>query len=188
MADQRDIIEVLTHDHREVEQMFGEYEALPATGSDDQRKDLVDQMIIELVRHSVAEEQYLYPTVREKVAGGGPLADRELQEHAEAEKTMNSLDKLGPGDAEFDQTVGKLMTEIKSHVAEEEGELFPQLRQACTPQELIDLGSKVEAAKKVAPTRPHPAAPDTPPFNKVAGPGAALVDRVRDFVTGRGQS
>lgn len=41
-------------------------------------------------------------------------------------------------------------------------------------------------AKKPAPTRPHPAAPDKPPANKLLGPGAGLVDRARDMLTGRG--
>jgi hypothetical protein len=42
-------------------------------------------------------------------------------------------------------------------------------------------------AKKMAPTRPHPAAPDTPPANKLLAPGAGLVDRLRDALTGRGK-
>jgi hypothetical protein len=39
--------------------------------------------------------------------------------------------------------------------------------------------------KKMAPTRPHPSAPDKPPANKILGPGAGLVDRLRDTLTGR---
>ncbi|MDX2708433.1 hemerythrin domain-containing protein, partial [Streptomyces sp. PA03-6a] len=33
-----------------------------------------------------------------------------------------------------------------------------------------------------------PAAPHTPPANKLLAPGAGLVDRARDFVSGRGRS
>jgi hypothetical protein len=40
-------------------------------------------------------------------------------------------------------------------------------------------------AKTTAPTRPHPAAPDTPPWNTVLAPGAGLVDRIRDAVSRR---
>jgi hypothetical protein len=39
----------------------------------------------------------------------------------------------------------------------------------------------------MAPTHPHAAAPDKPPFNVMLGPGAALVDRVRDWLSGRRQ-
>lgn len=40
----------------------------------------------------------------------------------------------------------------------------------------------------MAPTRPHPSAPSTPMASKLLAPGAGLVDRARDFVTGRGKS
>jgi hypothetical protein len=49
-----DVIELLEHDHREVEQMFAEFEQ--AT-SKEQKETLRDRIIIELVRHSEAEEQ-----------------------------------------------------------------------------------------------------------------------------------
>lgn len=55
------------------------------------------------------------------------------------------------------------------------------LRQACTPEMPVEPGDKIRRAKAVAPTRPHPSAPDKPPANKLPAPGAGLVDRVRDF-------
>jgi hemerythrin superfamily protein len=188
MADQqRDVIEVLTHDHREVEQMFAKLETLRgATGEADKqrRNDLVDQVTIELVRHSVAEEAEVYPAVKEKVDAG--KAERAKHEHAEAEETMKRLERLDPDDASFDQELATLMREIREHVAEEEGQMFPHMRQVFSQQELVDLGAKVESVKKMAPTRPHPSAPDEPPGDKLLGPVSGLFDRMRDAVTGRG--
>ncbi|WP_246148499.1 hemerythrin domain-containing protein [Nonomuraea turkmeniaca] len=181
------MIEVLVTDHREVEQMFTELEQL-AGGTDDQAKTLAEQVVIELVRHAVAEEEYLYPTVRDHVPDGGPLADQELSEHAEAEQTMKQLERLGPSDADFWPTLARLMQQIRHHIQGEENDLFPRLRQACPPEQLTELGGKVQRAKKMAPTRPHPAAPDTPPANKLLAPGTGLVDRLRDALTGRGRS
>lgn len=54
----RDLIDELVKDHREVEQAFADYER--GGLSDEQRRNLIDHIITELVRHSVAEEQYLY--------------------------------------------------------------------------------------------------------------------------------
>lgn len=68
---QRDVVEVLMHDHREVEGMFTQLES---TTNADQRADLVEQVTIELVRHSVAEEQWLYPAVRDTLPDGDGLA------------------------------------------------------------------------------------------------------------------
>jgi hypothetical protein len=51
-------------------------------------------VIAELVRHSVAEEEYMYPAARKTLEGGDQLADHELEEHAKAEKLMKELDGL----------------------------------------------------------------------------------------------
>lgn len=52
-------------------------------------------------------------------------------------------------------------------------------------QELVQIAGKVEAAKKIAPTRPHPLAPNNQVFHKLVGPGVGLVDRLRDRLTNR---
>lgn len=182
---QRDAVEVLIHDHREVEEMFGKIEGLPPGDSD--RKNLAEQVIIELVRHSVAEEQYLYPATREWIDGGDEIADKETAEHAEAEQLMKEIENREADDPEFDRLIGTLMSEVRHHIEEEEGDLFFRLKTSVSPAQLEELGAKIEQAKKVAPTRPHPTAPDTPPLNKVLGPGTGLVDRARDAISGRGR-
>jgi hemerythrin-like domain-containing protein len=185
--EQRDVIEILTHDHREVEQMFAELTALRGA-SDEQsrsrRKDVAEQVTIELVRHAVAEEAAVYPKVKEKVSEAE--AERAKREHAEAEATMKRLEKLSPEDPGFDAELQTLMTEIREHVAEEENEMFPHMRLIFSQEELVKIGQQVEAVKKMAPTRPHPSAPDQPPGNLVVGPIAGLFDRLRDAVTHRG--
>jgi hemerythrin superfamily protein len=183
MAEKRDMIDVLVHDHREVEAMFTELER-PDVAPQRQR-ELVDQVIIELVRHSVAEEQYLYPTTRHALPGGDDLADREIEEHAAAEEVMKQLDGMDPTDPRFAGLVAQLITDVRGHAAEEESDLFPRLQAACPQEELDELGEKIQRAKKIAPTHPHPSAPDTPPMNKVGGPVLGLVDRVRDALGAR---
>jgi hemerythrin superfamily protein len=184
MAEGENLINVLTKDHREVEAMFTELETEGLSA--DRRAGLRDKVITELVRHSVAEELYLYPTTRTVLPGGDQLADREIEEHAAVERLMKGLEKVEPTDPKFDDLLTRLITDVRGHVGEEETDLFPRLQAACSEQELIELGAKVERAKKLAPTRPHPAAPDTPPLNKVLGPPVGLVDRVRDALSGRG--
>ncbi|MEU5275546.1 hemerythrin domain-containing protein [Streptomyces asoensis] len=180
------VIDELVTDHREVEEYFARIEALPSGAKD--RKLFADQATMELVRHSVAEEAYLYPAVREHVPGGEALADKELEDHTRAERLMKDLEGRKADDPEFDRLVGLLMREIREHVADEEQNLFPRLRAVCPAEALDDLGDKVRKAKKTAPTRPHPAAPDKPPANKMLAPGVGMVDRLRDALTGRGKS
>jgi hemerythrin superfamily protein len=177
------LVDVIIADHREVEEAFGELES--GGGSPQQRRDLADHVIAELVRHSVAEEQYMYPVVREVLPDGDELADEEIEEHSEAEQVMKSLDGVDAEDPRFDELLGQLIADVRHHVEDEEQKLLPRLREACSEEQLRELGDKVTEAKKTAPTRPHPSAPDTPPLNKLLDPGAGLVDRMRDRLTGR---
>ncbi|MFJ9850379.1 hemerythrin domain-containing protein [Streptomyces sp. NPDC101150] len=181
-----DVIEELTTDHREVEEIFEQIAVLPSGHKD--RKRLMDHLTIELVRHSVAEEQYLYPMVRERLPQGGVLADKEIGDHSKVEQMLKKLEGCSADDPQLDQLIMDLKDAVTSHVEDEENNLFPQLRRACSPEELTKLGNKIRMAKKTAPTRPHPSAPATPPVNKLLAPGLGLVDRARDYVTGRGKS
>jgi hemerythrin superfamily protein len=188
MAEQRDVIEVLEHDHREVEQMFSELEALRGASTDEarsRRKDLTDRVTIELVRHSVAEEVLVYPKVEDKVSA--EQAEHAREEHAEAEETMHRLEKLDADDPRFDDELATLMAEIRHHIEDEEGQMFASMRQAINADELRNLGASVEGFKKVAPTRPHPNVPNEPLPRMAAGPAASLFDRMRDLATGRGR-
>ena len=188
MADQqRDVIEVLEHDHREVEQMFAELESLRGATSDEmksRRKAVAEQVTIELVRHSVAEEVIVYPRVEGKV--GTDEVEHAREEHAEAEETLQRLEKLEADDPAFDDEFATLMEEIRHHIADEEGQMFAHMRQVIDADELVTLGARVEAFKKVAPTRPHPSVPNEPLPRMAAGPAASLFDRMRDLATGRG--
>jgi hemerythrin-like domain-containing protein len=185
--EQRDVIEILEHDHREVEQMFSELEGLRGASTDDaksRRKDLTDRVTIELVRHSVAEEVLVYPMVEDKVSA--EEAEHARREHAEAEETLHRLEKLDADDPAFDDELGTLMEEIRHHIEDEEGEMFAHMRQVIDADELRKLGVRVESFKKVAPTRPHPNVPNEPLARIAAGPAASLFDRMRDLATGRG--
>ncbi|MFC9501641.1 hemerythrin domain-containing protein [Streptomyces sp. NPDC056982] len=173
----------LAVDHREVDELFIRIEAQPAR--DTRRRELVDELTVELVRHSVAEDQYLYPAVREHVDDSAALADKELEDHAEAERLLKDLEGRDGDDDQFDTLLAKLKSEVTEHIRDEEARLFPLLAAACTPQELEELGDELRKAKKAAPTRPHPSVPTTPPGNKILGPGVGLVDRARDLLTGR---
>ena len=188
MADQqRDVIEILEHDHREVEEMLAELESLRGASTDEakaRRKVVADQVTIELVRHSVAEEVLVYPKVEAKVSA--EQAEHARKEHAEAEETLQRLEKLDADDPAFDDELARLIEEIRHHIADEEGEMFAQMRRDIDADELRKLGARVEAFKKVAPTRPHPNVPNEPLPRMAAGPAASLFDRMRDLATGRG--
>ena len=184
----QDVIEVLTHDHREVEQMFQQLEGLRGQTDDaskQRRKELVDQVIIELVRHSVAEETEVYPQVQAKVSA--EEAERAKHEHGEAEETMKALDGMDPDDPRFEVQLETLMREIREHVAEEEGEMFPHMRTVVQRAGAPRPGREGAAGQEDRPDRPAPSVPNERGPRLAAGPVAGLFDRARDAVTGRGR-
>ena len=134
-------------------------------------KDLTDQVTIELVKHSVAEEAEVYPRVQDRVSGAE--AEHARHEHAEAEETMKRLERLEPTDARFVVELQTLIREVREHVAEEEGEMFPHMRTVFSEQELLDLAEKVQRVKKIAPTHPHPAVPNEQMTNRPSRVNAA---------------
>lgn len=76
----------------------------------------------------------------------------------------------------------------RDHVQDEESEQFPsfqasKLREAIPCDQMLALADGVRAAKKAAPTRPHPSAPNSELFHKSVGPGVGLIDRLRDKLT-----
>jgi hemerythrin superfamily protein len=177
------LTDVIITDHREVEEMFRQLEG--GVPEPQERRALVDKVIIELVRHSVAEEQFLYPAARRMLPDGEETVERELNDHATAERTMSRLHGMDPTDPEFEPLLRELMDEIRHHVHDEESMLLPRLSTAAGLEETERLGGMIAAAKKVAPTRPHPDAPDTPPGN-IMNSFTGLVDRMRDAFSGRG--
>jgi hemerythrin-like domain-containing protein len=182
MNDAQDMVSVLVHDHEEVKDMFQQIEN---AADGETRRTVADQVTAELVRHSVVEEMYLYPAAREQLSNGDQMADQEIEEHAEAEQLLKRWEKLDGDDPEFLTVFREVRQSVLEHIEEEEGQLFPAMQSSMSRDEMIEVGQKMQKAKALAPTRPHPSSPDKPPLNKLLGPGVGIVDRVRDKMSGR---
>jgi hemerythrin superfamily protein len=173
-----DAITLLKRDHKTVEGLFRRFEKAGDRATKTKR-NVVDQIIEELAVHAAIEEQVFYPAVRDASEELNDTVLESLEEHHVVKWTLSELDGMDPEHERFDAKVTVLIESVRHHVKEEEGELFPKVREAMSRKELSDLGEALEKAKKVAPIRPHPRAPDTPPGNLIAGTGAALIDRAR---------
>jgi hemerythrin superfamily protein len=147
--------DMITELTKDHEEVKEAFQKLLDSAPSQERQHTLQHVITELVRHSVAEEMHLYPLTRKVLEDGDQLADHEIQEHAEVEQLLKDLEQMDQDDAQFE----------------------PRLRQL--------VQSTLHRAKKMAPTRPHPSSPDTPPGNVVLGPLVGLVDRVRDAASGR---
>jgi len=184
-----DAIALLEHDHREVEMLFRQFEKLTERAHKSKEK-IVLKVIRELAIHAAIEEMLFYPAVRTAGLKSGNRAGKKaaetvlesLEEHHVVKWTLSELEKMSGEDERYDAKFKVLAESVRHHVEEEQDELFPTVRRLLGKEMLEELGKRMEKAKKLAPTRPHPRAPDTPPGNLVAGTMAAMMDKGKDLV------
>jgi hemerythrin superfamily protein len=173
-----DAVALLKNDHRMMEGLFKKFEA---TRDARAKGRIRDDIVKELSIHASIEEELLYPAADKRARQKG-LVLESLEEHHLVKVLLAEIDGMNPEDDRFEAKVHVLMENVMHHAKEEEKELLPKVRQVLSRSELIELGEQMEQAKKRAPTRPHPKAPDTPPGIQVAGPVAAVMDSVKDVV------
>jgi hemerythrin superfamily protein len=169
-----DLIDLLLEDHKAAEALLAK---VGQTGED--QSALFDELVHDLVGHEVAEEEIVYPAVRSLPEGDAVAAPR-IVEQQKAEELLTKMEGMDRSSAEFADSLAHLRDEATAHAKAEEAEVFPLLRQNLTEDRLLHLGQAYKMAKAVAPTHPHPHAPNTPPGNIAAGSIAAVADRVRD--------
>lgn len=127
-----DALGLLKRDHRLVDELFNEFQQAAQ-----QQLDPLARRICKLVRiHAQIEEELFYPAARRAVADAG-LIDEAEREHAEAKGTITLVESMTSDDPKFKSAVAELAQEIREHVAEEEGKLFPQLQGKL---DLVSLG------------------------------------------------
>ncbi|HEY8300795.1 MAG TPA: hemerythrin domain-containing protein [Jatrophihabitans sp.] len=180
-----DVVDVLTNDHREVLELI---DTIEASAHADERRNIADTVIAEIVRHSIAEEMYVYPAMRDNLPDGQERVDHDVEEHQELEETLKKLEGVAGDDPDFAALVAETRSQLEHHASDEENEQFPLLREHLSSEQLEDLATKVELAKQIAPTRPHPAAPHAELFHKAFGPGVGLIDKLRDAISGRAEN
>jgi hemerythrin-like domain-containing protein len=173
-----DAIAFLKSEHREVNALFKSFERAGERAHRTKRK-LVDQMIEALSQHASIEEQVFYPALRAAIPSADDDVLEALEEHHVAKWLLSELDGMDPTAERFTAKVTVLIESVRHHVDEEEHTLFPEVREEMTKKTLLELGDLLRTAKRLAPSYPHPRAPDEPPGNLVAGPVAAALDKVR---------
>lgn len=147
MADTKtpDAIALLKQDHREVEDLFAQFEK--ATG-DGRKQKLAEQICLELSVHAKIEEEIFYPACEGKV--DEDLLKESYVEHDGAKVLITEIIAGGPqADDFYDAKVKVLQEEIEHHVQEEEKRLeglFAQARKA--ELDMDALGQQLAARKQ----------------------------------------
>ena len=145
MAEQgkQDAIQLLTQDHRKVEELFEKFEK---AGDSSKKEEIAKQICTELKVHAMLEEEIFYPALRGKIEDDD--LDEAYVEHDGAKVLINEIEAGGADTEFYDAKVKVLQEQIEHHVKEEEthsDNIFQQAR--ATDVDLAALGEQMAARK-----------------------------------------
>jgi hemerythrin superfamily protein len=139
-------LEVLEQDHQKVKGLFQE---VRKASDQNKRKELFDKIDTELEIHTHIEETVFYPAIEKREELSEMVAEA-LEEHQEAKAMLEELEELGSESHDFGSKLQELMESVEHHVEEEEGEMFPKIRELFDEGQLEQLGKELESAKGTA--------------------------------------
>lgn len=135
-----DAILLLEQDHREVEACFAAYQEFT---DETVKQPLRDKICMLLKAHMLVEEQIFYPRAQTATGDGG-MVEHAIEEHTKAKQLINEIE-TGSVESEVDALVEALRKAIEEHVAEEETELFPKVRES--DLQWYELGAAMAAQR-----------------------------------------
>lgn len=144
-----DACSLLDADHRKVKKLFGEYETLTASRAatvKQKKRDLANQICMELTVHAQIEEEIFYPALRSAIKDTDLLDEAEV-EHGTAKDLIAQLESATDTDEMFDAKVKVLGEYIDHHVKEERNELFVKAR-AARGLDLVAMRDQLAARKE----------------------------------------
>jgi len=135
-------LELLKQDHKKVKDLFEQAEG----GGNP--KSVFEKIKTELETHAHIEEAVFYPAVK-KHEELKDMVLESLEEHKQVKTLLREIDNLIGDSEKFEPKLKVLKENVEHHAEEEEeGKMFPKLRQLMKREELEQLGQDLEAAKK----------------------------------------
>lgn len=130
------VIDVLMQQHREAEQMLTQ---LKGTGGEN--VELLETAGQDLRIHMKLEEDLLYPFLRQNLPNGDELMAEANKEHQEAKEALAQVETATG--SQFETALQTLTEGVLHHVEEEEGEIFPKMRENVDQSKLEQFGQQV---------------------------------------------
>jgi hypothetical protein len=179
VTESQSILDGLRSDHDAINEMLSV--PTPATDTDAQR----ERLVMALVRHFVAEEQYLLPLVRKQLPDGDAVADKAFTRDRAVELKLKQFEDHDLTPERLTSLWREVSTSFADHVGSQEV-IFATLAASVDPATLAELGADVRGSEQLAPTRPRSVSPESPSVNKVTSLIEGFVDHVRDTYSHRG--
>jgi hypothetical protein len=141
-----DAIKLLKEDHQKFKKLLGELEDTTERGVKTREK-LLEQLKAELKPHEAAEEEIFYPALIERLKDDDIVLEG-YEEHHAADVLLKELEDVSFDDERWGPKMKVIKENIEHHIEEEEGPMFKQARKALKPDELEELGARMEERMK----------------------------------------
>jgi len=144
-----DILKMIEKDHKETAK--GLEELIGTKGnSAAARKKIWTPLEKDLMAHMKAEEEILYPPLKEEIEDKIMEA---IEEHQLLRLAISVLDETPASDKTWLPKLKVIKENIEHHVEEEEGEVFEAARNKFSKEELEKMGKQFEEAKGKTPSK-----------------------------------
>lgn len=140
------VFEVLKKDHQTARELFSKIEGT-SQGARKTREDLFQKLRQELIAHTKAEESVFYPELKKKQEARG-IIEEGINEHHQVDSLLDKLDGLDVASEEWLDGVRDLKAKVEHHVEEEESEIFEKAKSLLPEDQLEQMGSEIEKAKR----------------------------------------
>lgn len=172
------VVDIITDEHQLVESLFKDYKA----SSDKKAKQGIANNIIKLLsQHAACEEMTIYPFLKSKGDQLKHVVDHGVHEHQKMKEDLYELDRMHVDeDPEFEARFDKTVHDTIHHHRSEEKDILSEITKNASAAEMKEMTEKFINTKKISPSRPHPNATTTAPFNKAANAAATGIDAMRD--------
>jgi Hemerythrin HHE cation binding domain len=138
-----DALELLKQDHQEVKKLFQQAEG--AEGK--QKIEVFAKIKKALETHTRIEEGIFYPAM-EKREELKDMVLESLEEHKQVKTLLKEMDALVSDSEKFEPKLKVLQENVQHHAEEEEeGKMFPKVRQLFDKAALERLGQELQSAK-----------------------------------------
>lgn len=147
MGQSEDAIAMLQADHQKVKALFDKFEAA-ADRQTKGKQHIVEEVFMELEVHTRLEEEIFYPAfdaAAEKE--GDKLIAESIEEHQVVKILMEEMRELAPDDERYEAKFTVLMENVRHHIEEEEGEMFPEAEDILAEQ-MEELTAQMQELKQ----------------------------------------
>jgi hemerythrin superfamily protein len=138
-------LELLRNDHSFIKDLFNQFEHSTAP---EKRADKFAQIRRELYLHCRAEEEIFYPALKAMEGEGPRVVVTAIKEHQEIDELLLRASRLKLHDKKFDSHFETLAELVDTHLAQEEGEIFRFAEENCSPKQLEEIGTEIEARRR----------------------------------------